>query len=350
MHKQSVDDSAKQPRWRSQCSCIDIHTHVVPEHFPKYVGSSLNLPWPSTVEAQACHRHVMISGKIYRTVSHQSWDTRERIIDMDRQGVKRQVLSPMPELLSYWLPAQDGAQLARFMNDSIAEMIATAPERFFGLGTVPLQDVDMAIRELEYLVTELHLSGVEIGSNIDGTVIGHPKFLPFFEAASRLNAAVFVHALKPAGMDRLVGPAPLEQLLAFPGEIGLAAASMMTGGTLAAVPGLRIAFSHGGGSLPTLIPRLEHGWNVIPAVRKEMARSPTELARTMFYDDLVYDRAALNNLLRLYGATQIMIGSDYPFAVMDRDPLASLERLGLDDASARLLAEGNALRWLGGPG
>jgi aminocarboxymuconate-semialdehyde decarboxylase len=336
-------------RWLSQCSCIDVHTHVVPEQFPSYTGRSLNLPWPSTVAAQACHRHVMISGKIYRTVSHHSWNTDERIIDMDRQAISRQVLSPMPELLSYWLPAEDGALLARFMNDCIAEMIARAPSRFSGLGTVPLQDVDRAIRELEYLCNELHLSGVEIGSNIDGVVIGDPKFLPFFEAASRLNAAVFVHALKPAGMDRLVGPAQLEQLLAFPGEVGLAAASLLTGGTLNAVPGLRIAFSHGGGSLPTLIPRLEHGWNSVPAVRQTSPQPPSVLARKMFYDDLVYDSAALHNLIRVYGASQLMIGSDYPFVIMDHDPIGSLDKLGLDEASARLLAEGNARRWLALP-
>ena len=333
-------------RWRSQCRCIDIHTHVVPEQFPKYAGRSLNLPWPSMVEAQSCHRHVMISGKIYRTVSDHSWDIGKRINDMDQQTITRQVLSPMPELLSYWLPAEDGALLARFMNDSIAEMIARARDRFLGLGTVPLQDIDRAIRELEYLCTELHLSGVEIGSNIDGVVIGDPKFLPFFEAAQRLNAAVFVHALKPAGMDRLVGPAQLEQLLAFPGEIGLAAASMMTGGTLHALPGLRIAFSHGGGSLPTLIPRLEHGWNKVASLQQTMPKPPSVLARQMFYDDLVYDRDALKNLLRVYGASQIMIGSDYPFVIMDRDPVASLEALELDDATVRLLAQDNALRWL----
>ena len=266
---------------------------------------------------------------------------------MDATRIGVQVLSPMPELLSYWLEPEDGASMCRFLNESIAGMVAADPSRFVGLAAVPLQEVSSAIAELEHAVGTLGLAGVEIGSNVNGMPIGSPELAPFFEAAAALGAAVFVHALRPVGMDRLVGPPMLEQVVAFPGEIGLAAASMITGGTLRKCSGLRIAFSHGGGSLPALVTRMQHAWDSIPAVRKAISHSPTETARAMWYDDLVYDRAAIENLIRVYGDEQLMIGTDYPFAIMDREPVARVDGLAVSDETRDRLRRGNALRWLG---
>lgn len=331
-----------------EASLIDVHTHVVPESFPAYLGRHRNAAWPSMAPAHACHRHVMVSGAVYRTVSHQCWDCSVRRTDMDARRVARQVLSPMPELLSYWLDAEDGATMCRYLNEVIAAMVADAPARFVGLGCVPLQDVSAAIRELDVAVHRFGLAGVEIGSNVNGVAIGDPCFLPFFEAAADCGAAVFVHALRPVGMDRLVGPAALEQVLAFPGEIGLAAASMITGGTLDRVPGLRIAFSHGGGSLSMLLPRLRHAWRTLPPVRGALAADPADAARRMYVDDLVYDAPTIHRLIEVFGIGQILAGTDYPFAIMDDDPVGRLESLGLDAGALQQLRAGNAQRWLGG--
>ncbi|MEO5881495.1 MAG: amidohydrolase family protein, partial [Caldimonas sp.] len=141
-------------------ACIDIHTHVVPEHFPPHARGGAGVAWPSMAPAHACHRHVMLSGKVYRTVPDASWDVTRRVVAMEAQRVSRQVLSPMPELLSYWLDGIDGAALCRYLNEQIAAMVAREPDRFFGLGAVPLQDVDRAIAELEHLMGELGLKGV----------------------------------------------------------------------------------------------------------------------------------------------------------------------------------------------
>src|SRR5688572_31999633 len=130
---------------------IDVHNHVVPEQFPKYAGKGGNVPWPSMEDAHACHKNVMISGKVYRTVSDGCWSVPRRIEDMGKMGVARQVISPMPELLSYWLPLDDAKVMIRFLNDEIARMIAAAPERFIGLGCVPLQDIDASLSELQYV-------------------------------------------------------------------------------------------------------------------------------------------------------------------------------------------------------
>lgn len=326
---------------------IDVHTHVVPESFPAYLGKHVGAPWPSMAPAHACHRHVMVSGSVYRTVSHQCWDCQVRLADMDAKRIGRQVLSPMPELLSYWMAPEDGALMCRYLNEIIATMVAQAPERFFGLGAVPLQDVSLAIGELDALVNDMGLAGVEIAGSINGKVIGDPSFVPFFEAAARWGAAVFVHPLRPSGMNRLVGPAALEQVLAFPGETGLAAASLITGGTLDRVPGLRIAFSHGGGTLSALLPRLQHAWNTLPPVRSAIATDPTSVARRMYFDDLVYDAATIRRLIGVFGSSQILVGSDYPFSIMDEDPAGRIESLGLASDTLAMLSSGNARRWLG---
>ena len=249
---------------------VDVHTHIVPESFPDYIGRHHGAPWPSMATAQACHRHVMVSGSVYRTVSHQCWDCAQRRADMNG-----------------------------------------------------------------------------IAGNVNGTVIGDPRFLPFFQAAVELDAAVFVHPLRPAAMDRLVGPAALEQVLAFPGETGLAAASMITGGTFAGAPGLRIAFSHGGGTLSTLLPRLQHAWHVLPQVRQAIPLNPLQAARQMYFDDLVYDAATIHGIIGVFGITQVMAGSDYPFTIMDPHPAARLAGLGLGTEALDLLRSANAMRWLG---
>lgn len=329
------------------CGCVDIHTHVVPRDFPAYPGRHASAPWPSMRDAQPCHRHVMIDAKVYRTVPDQAWDTELRRTDMNRQGVERQVLSPMPELLSYWLAPEDGAALSRYLNETLAEMVTRAPERFSALGAAPLQDMDLAIRELEFAVGTLGLAGIEVGSNVGGVPIGDPRFWPFFEAAQACGAAIFVHPLRPAGMERLVGPRSLEQIVAFPGEIGLAAASIITSGLMARFPRLRIALSHGGGAIQTMLPRMQFAWDCQPALREAVPVAPVEAARTLYYDDLLYSATAIRALVETVGSERVMIGTDYPFAIMDTDPAARVDTLGFDSTLREALRRGNALAWLG---
>jgi aminocarboxymuconate-semialdehyde decarboxylase len=218
-----------------------------------------------------------------------------------------------------------------------------APERFVGLGAVPLQDPDKAIEELQY-VKSLGFAGVEIASHVNGVSIGEARFEPFFAAAEQMGAAVFVHALRPAGQERIVG-AFSEQAVCFPGDIALACASMITGGIAARHPRLRIAFSHGGGAMAMLLPRLVHAWQAIPKARESLAESPAETAKRFFYDHLVFDPAAVQFLAERFGASQILLGSDYPFNMGDPDPLSTLEKAGLDPA----ITARNARRFLGLP-
>jgi len=326
--------------------CIDVHTHVVPERFPAYAGKGRDVPWPAMADAHACHRHVMISGKVYRTVADGSWSVPRRIEAMGAMRVTRQALSPMPELLSYWLPLEDGKALIRYLNEQIAEMVALAPQRFIGLGAVPLQDVDSALRELEHVMKNLKFSGVEIASHVNGVSIGDARFEPFFAAAEQAGAAVFVHALRPAGQDRIVG-AFAEQAVCFPGDIALAAASMITGGIAARHPKLRIAFSHGGGVMAMLLPRLVHAWNMFPKAKESLTESPDVTAKRFFYDELVFSPSAVNFLIDTFGNTQIVVGTDYPFALGDVTPLKSLSHL--EKSTLAAVTSANARRFLGLP-
>ena len=325
--------------------CIDIHTHVVPETFPPYAGKNASVPWPSMADAHACHKHVMLQGKVYRTVSDGCWSVPRRIEDMGAMHVTRQAISPMPELLSYWLPLDDAKTMVRYLNDQIAAMIARAPDRFIGLGAVPLQDIDAALFELEYLIKKLQFSGAEIASHVNGVSIGDARFEPFFAAAERLGAAIFVHALRPAGQDRIVGAFP-EQAVCFPGDIGLAAASMITGGIGARHPKLRIAFSHGGGVMSILLARLVHAWNVFPKAKESLTESPAVTAKRFYYDQLVFDPAAVEFLIRSFGASQIVVGTDYPFALGDTHPMKTLELAGVRGETLVSITSTNAKRFL----
>ena len=330
------------------CTCgIDVHAHVVPENFPAYIGRTLPAYWPSMAPAQPCHRHVMIAGKNYRTVSDKCWDVAKRLEDLPGMGLALQVMSPMPELLSYWMAPADAQQLLRFLNDPIAAMVNEGKGRLAGLGAVPLQDMDLAIRELEYVVKTLGFPGVEVGSNINGAPIGAPAFDPFFEACEALDAAVFVHAIRPAGMERLVGPPPLQQVLGYPGDVGLAAASVITTNLLVRRPKLRIAFSHGGGTLASLLPRLQQGWGVFPALRDAVQQAPAEQARRLFYDTLVFDAPTLRHLVTSFGDTQLMVGTDYPFNFHDHTPVQRIETAGFDAHTVARLVQHNAERFLG---
>ena len=335
------------------CRGIDVHAHVVPETFPSFLGRTAPAAWPSSAAAPEssglCHRHIMISGKNFRTVSEKCWSTSRRLADLPEMGLSKQAISPMPELLSYWFDSAAAQQLLRYLNEQIAAMVAESNGALIGLGAVPLQDMDAAIAELRHVREVLGLAGIEIGSNVNGVPIGDPRFLPFFQACEALDVAVFVHALKPIGMDRLVGPPALQQVLAYPSDVGLAAASVITANLMLKTPKLRIAFSHGGGTLASLLPRLQQGWLVFPALKEQVHTAPREQARQLYFDTLVFDTPTLRHLVDSFGATQLMLGSDYPFNFHERRPVEAVAAAGFDEATAEALVLRNAERFFGLP-
>jgi aminocarboxymuconate-semialdehyde decarboxylase len=327
---------------------IDIHTHIVPEHFPPVGTRSAGNRWPSMDHVEPGKANVMIAGRNFRTVLDCCWHVPRRLQEMAEPSyaVDRQVLSPMPELLAYRLAPQDGLDLARYLNEVLLRMVEQAPDRFFALGSVPLQDVDLAVAELERIKRQ-GLHGVEVLSNVNGKSLGEPEFLPFFQAAETLGVPIFVHAQHPTFMDRIVGPPFLENAIGFPIEGALGIASIITGKVMEACPQLRLAFSHGGGTFMQLLPRIENAWHKNPAMQAHLPKPPSEYARMFFYDDIFFDNRTLRYLLDVVGSSQVMIGSDYPFMFRDQTPQEEFDILGLTPAEREAIGSDNCLRFLG---
>lgn len=328
---------------------IDLHTHVVPKQFPSMLGREGGLRWPQMEHGELGRAHVKISGEIYRTVTEECWNPLKRIEDMEREGVDRQVLSVMPELLNYWAKPEDSLIFCRSMNETISQMVRDYPDKFIGLGVVPLQDPELAAKELESVKNEYQLAGVQIGTNVEGVSIGDSKFWVFFEMAEKLNLAVFVHPINPLGQDRIVGAPILNNFIGYPTETTYAATSIITGLVLEKFPNLRICFSHGGGGFPAILPRLIYGWENGPGLREVLPKSPEEYVKKMFFDTLVYDQRMFNYLREVFSIDQLIIGSDYPFVIRETPPgkvIHNISNLSTEDY--RRMKMENALRFLFG--
>ena len=332
---------------------IDVHTHIVPEHFPPAANRSSADEWPYMEHVGQGRANVIIGGRNFRTVLARCWDVGRRLEEMPEEGADRQVLSPMPELLAYQLSPEDGRDLSRHLNECVVRMVEEQPDRFYGLGAVPLQDPEMATAELEG-VKAMGLRGVEVMTNINGQSLGDQAFSSFFRQAERLGLAVFVHAQRPTFTARMSGPRALvANGVAFPIENGLAAAALITGGVLQDCPSVRICMSHGGGVIAQMLPRMDMAWlRAKEEDRGGLAKSPTEYARQLYFDDILFSTDSLRLLANTVGISQIMIGSDYPF--MSRSMMPTIDEefreLGLTENEIKAVSELNCLRFLGIPG
>lgn len=300
---------------------IDTHAHVIPRDYPP--DSPACFPAMEPVPGDTAR--TLVSGLMRFTAKEVFFTGERRVEAMDASGVDVEVVSPMPPLLDYALPSAEGLELCRWVNESVAGICAVAPSRILGFGMVPMQDVELAAKELTAL-KEAGLLGVEIGSNVNGVSIGDPALLPFFQEAERLALPVFVHASRPALGERL--PAAAFGTFGFATEASIAAASMITGGTAQRCPDLRLAFSHGAGGFPLMLTRAQYfwsgTWNEEPgdpdrALGDADPVSPMEYARRFYYDALVFDRRALRYLIDMLGPSQLLVGSDFP-AMPREDP------------------------------
>jgi aminocarboxymuconate-semialdehyde decarboxylase len=274
-----------------------------------------------------------------------------------------QVLSTVPVMFSYWAKAADALDLSRRLNDHIAEVVREHPKRFAGLGTIPMQDPDLAAQELERCVRELGLRGAQIGTHVDanqhsgrvGSInLDDASLQPVWSAAEQLGAAIFVHPWDMVGKERM----PkywLPWLVGMPAETSLAICSMVFGGVFERFPKLRVAFAHGGGAFPFTIGRIEHGFHVRPDLcamdNKKNPRSYLAHGDTpaQFYvDSLVHDPDILRLLIQLFGAQRVALGSDYPFPLGEAHAgklIESMKELSMKEKTQ--LLSGTAREFLG---
>ena len=328
---------------------IDIHTHLLPAELPRFAerygyGGFITLEHHAPCRA----RMLRDDGKFFREIESNCWDPEQRIKECDAAGVSVQVLSTVPVMFSYWTKPEHGLDLSRFLNDHLASVVRGNPRRFAGLGTVPLQDVKLAVRELERCVRELGLAGVQIGSHVNGTNLGDPSLFPFFEAAAELGAAVFVHPWDMLGEARMK-KYWMPWLVGMPAEVALAISTLLFSGTLERLPRLRLAFAHGGGAFPGTFGRIQHGFEARPdLVAVDNKVPPRDYLGRFWVDSLVHDAETLRFIVQLFGQEKVALGSDYPFPLGEDRPGTLIESLSsLEPAARERLLWRNALEWLG---
>ncbi|MBS4043659.1 MAG: amidohydrolase [Chitinophagaceae bacterium] len=324
---------------------IDIHTHIMPEQMPNWMqkfgyGDFIHL------EHRNCKACMMKGDKLFRVVENNCFNVDVRLQEMLDTEVSVQVLSTIPVLFNYWAKAKDGLETARFLNDHIANSVHKHPKHFIGLGTVPLQDIDLSIQEMERCITELQLPGLEIGTNINGRNLNDEMFFPFYAAAEKLGCALFVHPWEMMG-EKEMEKYWLPWLVGMPAETSRAICSMIFGGVFEKFPKLRVAFAHGGGSFPFTIGRIEHGFNVRPdLVAIDNAINPRNYLDKFWLDSLVHDESSLQFLIQLMSDGQICLGSDYPFPLGELHPGKLIESMNLDKTTKEKLLFKNAGNWL----
>lgn len=324
---------------------IDIHTHIMPDKMPNWMqkfgyGEFIHL------EHRNCKACMMKGDKLFRVVEDNCFNVDIRLQEMLDTNVSVQVLSTIPVLFNYWAKGKDGLETSRFLNDHIAESVQKHPKHFVGLGTVPLQDIDLAIKEMERCVFELKMPGLEIGSNINGKNLSDEIFFPFYEAAEKIGCALFVHPWEMMGEDQMQ-KYWLPWLVGMPAETTRAICSMIFGGVFEKFPKLRVAFAHGGGSFPFTIGRIEHGFNVRPdLVAIDNNKNPKNYLDKFWLDSLVHDEDALVYLINLMGENNICLGSDYPFPLGEHHPGKLIEASNFKLETKEKLFNKNAMNWL----
>ncbi len=246
---------------------VDIHTHILPRELPRWADRFGYGGFVELAHHQPGCAKMMIDGRFFREIEENCWGPARRVEEADAAGVRVQVLSTVPVMFSYWAKPEHGYEVARFLNDDIAETVRKYPKRFVGLGTLPMQAPELAVRELERCVRELGFRGVQIGSNVNGANLNAEALFPVFRRAEELGAAVFVHPWDMLGKKEL-DTYWMQWLVGMPAETTRAIVSLICGGVLEKLPKLRIAFAHGGGSFPATIGRIEQGFRCRPDLQK----------------------------------------------------------------------------------
>jgi aminocarboxymuconate-semialdehyde decarboxylase len=318
----------------------------MPREVPRWVEKFGYGKFVHLEDGGPCRARIMVGDKFFREIESNCWDPVQRLKESDDHGIDMQVLSIIPVLFYYWAEPNHTLETSRYFNDYIAEVASRHPKRFIGIGTVPLQAPDLAIREMERCIHELGMCGVEIGSHVNSWNLSDPALMPFYEAAEKLNACLFVHPWEMMGsgeMERYWLP----WLVGMPAETSRAICSMIFGGVFEKFPTLRVAFAHGGGSFPGTIARIEHGFNVRPDLCAiDNDKAPRSYLGKFWIDSLVHDERILDYLIDLVGADKIALGSDYPFPLGEAVPGKLIEHMPYSDHTKDWLFYKSAMAWM----
>ena len=325
---------------------IDVHTHILPRYMPKWsekfgYGNFIHLEDGS----RPGYARMMQGDTFFREIASNCWDEEERIGEYAKSGVDVQVVCTIPVMFSYNAKPQDTLELGRFLNDHIADLITRFPKKYIGLCTVPMQDTELAIQELER-AKSIGIVGVQIGSNINGMNLSDPQFFSFFQACERLGMAILIHPWDMMGKPQME-KYWLPWLVGMPAEVSRAACSLIFGGVFERLPNLRVLFSHASGAFLATLGRIEHGFNCRPdLVAIDNNVNPREYCGKFWVDSITHDERLLRYVLDLQGPDRICMGSDYPFPLGDLQFGYYMEKMNLDTQSLENIFHGSALSWL----
>ncbi|MFI7299566.1 amidohydrolase family protein [Streptomyces sp. NPDC050121] len=320
---------------------VDVHAHVL---LPEVDALVADLPGLAEARALDARRNgpaaLAVSGPMVRERAPRMIDVTTRLDAMDAQGVDVQLVSPSPSHYHYWADEETAEKVFRRANEATAAHCAQAPGRLHGLGLVPLQHPELAVRALEHAL-EQGLLGVEISSHAPGRELSDAAYEPFWSRAEETGAILFLH---PFGctLDERLDRWYLSNVVGQPVENAVALSHLIFSGVLDRHPGLKLIAAHGGGYLPTHIGRSDHAWSARSDAGAGCAHLPSSYLKRLYFDSLVHDPHVLRELVRAAGADRVLLGSDYAFDMGAEDPVAALRAARLPDPDFHAIRGGNA--------
>ena len=324
---------------------IDMHSHIIPKNLPNWTekfgyGKFIYLNHNEDRSAD-----MMQGGQFFRRIKENCWDEDLRLGEYEQFQTQTQVVCTIPVLFSYWAEPKHGLELSEYLNDHIAELVAKYPKNYIGLATIPMQDTELAIKELERAKAIGHV-GIQIGSNINDENLSEERFFPIFKACERLGMAVMIHPWQMMGFDSMK-KYWLPWLVGMPAETSRAACSMIFGGVLERLPNLRVCFSHAGGSFLPTLGRIEHGFNCRPdLVAIDNDVNPRDYVGKFWVDCITHDIDALKYILKMQGSKRVCLGSDYPFPLGDLEIGKFIEESDLSTQDKENIFSNSTLEWL----
>ena len=325
---------------------IDMHTHILPAEMPNWTEKFGygNFIWLKQQKPGLAD--MMRGNHFFRTIAENCWDADVRIKEYEQFNTQVQVVCTIPVMFSYWSNPKDGLEISRFLNDHIAELQDRYPKNYVGLGTIPMQDTELAISELHRLKSELNIVGIQIGSNVNDLNLNEPQFFPIFEACEQLGIAIMIHPWEMMG-EKSMERYWLPWLVGMPAETARAMASLIFGGVLERLPNLRVLASHAGGSFIPTLGRIEHGFNCRPdLVAVDNNRNPKKYLGKFWTDCITHDIDLLKYILKQQGSSRVCLGSDYPFPLGDLEIGKFIEYSDLSPAVIEDIFCNSILSWL----
>ena len=328
---------------------IDSHTHILTKEAMRLLAKESPRVAPVLKGAGTPQATLEVGGKVVQDpMPSEIWDVDLRLRDMDANNVDVQVLSPTVFTFYYGQEPALSLACAAIQNEEIAAVMKSNPDRFLGLGSVPLQAPDLATKELHRAMTKLGLRGAMIGTNVNGRNLDDPALEPFWAAAEALGAFLFIHPHGGIFGERL-GSYYMKNFVGLPFDTTIAAASLVFGGVLERYPRLKICLSHGGGYVPYQAGRFQHAYDVRPEAKAHLPNGPGASLGRLYYDTILHSKPALEFLISSAGPDRVLLGSDYPFDMGNLDCVARVRALSIESEARNLILGGYARTVLAGP-